>query len=217
MYERQRPALQDAALLEPHNPEDSYPFPIEKIVDNAMTPWGVPKPDITHFHWIQLKFGVSCGWSQSLGLSVGSDPPPLLDAIHADRRLAYFQSRRSLEVWRESTLGRQLTGRFYSTTFKTRSDENNPAERGYPTASPWPALSLPAPDLDPVAAAWGRKLYPGTGGPRVAGPGLMFGLHHHQDAAGLHHHHQPRGPSLKEEPLTTTRAWMQPSMQDQNG
>ncbi|XP_031333971.1 transcription factor collier-like [Photinus pyralis] len=45
----------------------------------------------------------------------------------------------------------------------------------------------------------------------------MFGLHHHQDAAGLHHHHQPRGPSLKEEPLTTTRAWMQPSMQDQNG
>ncbi|KAF5295276.1 hypothetical protein FQA39_LY13141 [Lamprigera yunnana] len=100
---------------------------------------------------------------------------------------------------------------------KTRSDESNPAERGYPTASPWPALSLPAPDLDPVAAAWGRKLYPGTGGPRVAGPGLMFGLHHHQDAAGLHHHHQPRGPSLKEEPLTTTRAWMQPSMQDQTG
>lgn len=100
---------------------------------------------------------------------------------------------------------------------KTRSDESNPVERGYPTASPWPALSLPAPDLDPVAAAWGRKFYPSTGGPRVAGPGLMFGLHHHQDAAGLHHHHQPRGPSLKEEPLTTTRSWMQPTVPDQNG
>ncbi|KAK9751466.1 Transcription factor COE1 helix-loop-helix domain [Popillia japonica] len=101
---------------------------------------------------------------------------------------------------------------------KTRSDEqNHPVERGYPTASPWPALSLPAPDLDPVAAAWGRKLYPGTGTPRVTGPGLMFGLHHHQDATSLHHHHQPRGPSLKEEPLTTTRSWMQPTVPDQNG
>ncbi|XP_045483035.1 transcription factor collier isoform X1 [Harmonia axyridis] len=47
----------------------------------------------------------------------------------------------------------------------------------------------------------------------------MFGLHHHQDHAtsGLHHHHQPRGPSLKEEPLSSTRAWMQPSVQDQTG
>ncbi|XP_022906624.1 transcription factor collier isoform X6 [Onthophagus taurus] len=45
----------------------------------------------------------------------------------------------------------------------------------------------------------------------------MFGLHHHQDAAGLHHHHQPRGPSLKEEPLTATRSWMQPTVPDQNG
>ncbi|RZC31753.1 hypothetical protein BDFB_005587 [Asbolus verrucosus] len=45
----------------------------------------------------------------------------------------------------------------------------------------------------------------------------MFGLHHHQDAAGLHHHHQPRGPSLKEEPLSTTRSWMQPAVPDQNG
>lgn len=100
---------------------------------------------------------------------------------------------------------------------KTRSDESNPVERGYPTASPWPALSLPAPDLDPVAAAWGRKLYSGSGGPRVAGSGLMFGLHHHQDATSLHHHHQPRGPSLKEEPLTASRSWMQPSVPDQNG
>lgn len=100
---------------------------------------------------------------------------------------------------------------------KTRSDESHPVERGYPTASPWPALSLPTPDLDPVTAAWGRKLYPGTGAPRVAGPGLMFGLHHHQDATGLHHHHQPRGPSLKEEPLSTARSWMQPSVPDQNG
>lgn len=110
---------------------------------------------------------------------------------------------------------------------KTRSDESlPPSERsgsgGYPTTSPWPALSLPAPELDPVAAAWGRKLYSGSAGagPRVAaGPGLMFGLHHHQDHAtgGLHHHHQPRGPSLKEEPLSSTRAWMQPSVQDQTG
>ncbi|XP_044762098.1 transcription factor collier isoform X2 [Coccinella septempunctata] len=110
---------------------------------------------------------------------------------------------------------------------KTRSDESlTPSERsgsgGYPTTSPWPALSLPAPELDPVAAAWGRKLYSGSAGagPRVAaGPGLMFGLHHHQDHAtgGLHHHHQPRGPSLKEEPLSSTRAWMQPSVQDQSG
>ncbi|XP_065157423.1 transcription factor collier isoform X5 [Atheta coriaria] len=45
----------------------------------------------------------------------------------------------------------------------------------------------------------------------------MFGLHHHQDAGGLHHHHQPRGPSLKEEPITTTRAWMQPTVPDQTG
>ncbi|XP_068908844.1 transcription factor collier isoform X3 [Tenebrio molitor] len=45
----------------------------------------------------------------------------------------------------------------------------------------------------------------------------MFGLHHHQDATGLHHHHQPRGPSLKEEPLSTTRSWMQPTVPDQNG
>ncbi|KAK9885049.1 hypothetical protein WA026_009272 [Henosepilachna vigintioctopunctata] len=114
-----------------------------------------------------------------------------------------------------------------SPAVKTRSDESlPPSERsgsgGYPTTSPWPALSLPAPELDPVAAAWGRKLYSGSAaaGPRVAaGPGLMFGLHHHQDHAsgGLHHHHQPRGPSLKEEPLSSTRAWMQPSVQDQNG
>lgn len=105
----------------------------------------------------------------------------------------------------------------WQTAAKTRSDESNPLERGYPTASPWPALSIPAPELDPVAAAWGRKLYPGSGAPRVAAPGLMFGLHHHQEAAGLHHHHQPRGPSLKEEPLTATRAWMQPTVPDQNG
>ncbi|XP_044258308.1 transcription factor collier isoform X2 [Tribolium madens] len=45
----------------------------------------------------------------------------------------------------------------------------------------------------------------------------MFGLHHHQDATGLHHHHQPRGPSLKEEPLSTTRSWMQPTVPDQTG
>lgn len=57
----------------------------------------------------------------------------------------------------------------------------------------------------------------GTGTSRVAGPGLMFGLHHHQDATGLHHHHQPRGPSLKEEPLTTARSWMQTTVSDQNG
>ncbi|XP_025828869.1 transcription factor collier isoform X1 [Agrilus planipennis] len=47
----------------------------------------------------------------------------------------------------------------------------------------------------------------------------MFGLHHHQDAtAGLHHHHhhQPRGPSLKEEPLTAARSWMSTSIQDPN-
>lgn len=44
---------------------------------------------------------------------------------------------------------------------KTRSDEGHPVERGYPTASPWPALSLTGHELDPVAAAWGRKLYPG--------------------------------------------------------
>lgn len=111
------------------------------------------------------------------------------------------------------------------------------------TASPWPALSLPATaaaaaaaapppvELDPVAAAWGRKLYPPPGPTRGVGPGgLMFGLHHHQDAAtaaGLHHHHhhhhQPRGPvtSLKEEPLSTTqlaaaRSWMQPPVVDQS-
>ncbi|GLV31771.1 knot [Carabus blaptoides fortunei] len=112
---------------------------------------------------------------------------------------------------------------------KTRLSQaiTRPSERGYTTASPWPALSLPAAapvDLDPVAAAWGRKLYPPPGaGP--ARPGLMFGLHHHQDAAaGLHHHHhQPRGPvtSLKEEPLSGTqlaaaRSWMQPTTVDQN-
>ncbi|CAH0553239.1 unnamed protein product [Brassicogethes aeneus] len=45
----------------------------------------------------------------------------------------------------------------------------------------------------------------------------MFGLHHHQDATGLHHHHQPRGPSLKEEPLSTARSWMQSTGPDQNG
>ncbi|XP_057655279.1 transcription factor collier isoform X2 [Diorhabda carinulata] len=45
----------------------------------------------------------------------------------------------------------------------------------------------------------------------------MFGLHHHQDATGLHHHHQPRGPSLKEEPLSTARSWMQGTVSDQNG
>ncbi|CAH1119008.1 unnamed protein product [Phaedon cochleariae] len=45
----------------------------------------------------------------------------------------------------------------------------------------------------------------------------MFGLHHHQDATGLHHHHQPRGPSLKEEPLSTARSWMQTTVSDQNG
>ncbi|XP_060526367.1 transcription factor collier isoform X2 [Cylas formicarius] len=45
----------------------------------------------------------------------------------------------------------------------------------------------------------------------------MFGLHHHQDAGAgtLHHHHQPRGPSLKEEPLA--RGWMQGGVADQNG
>lgn len=107
-------------------------------------------------------------------------------------------------------------------------------ERGYTTASPWPALALPGGpvDLDPVTAAWGRKLYPppGTGPTRVGTgvtPGsLMFGLHHHQDAAtaaGLHHHHQPRGPvtSLKEEPLSgsqlaAARSWMQPAVVDQS-
>lgn len=114
---------------------------------------------------------------------------------------------------------------------KTRSDYfPSSVECGYTTASPWPALPLPgsAPvDLDPVAAAWGRKLYPPPGaGPTRAG-GLMFGLHHHQDpsAGGLHHHHhhhQPRGPvtSLKEEPLATTqlsaRSWMQPAVVDQS-
>ncbi|CAH1990638.1 unnamed protein product [Acanthoscelides obtectus] len=94
-------------------------------------------------------------------------------------------------------------------------------------AGGWPpGLSL---ELDPVAAAWGRKLYPGSGSSRVAGPGLMFGLHHPahhpQDAAaaaaaaaaGLHHHHQPRGPSLKEEPMPSARSWMQTAVADQNG
>ncbi|VEN54238.1 unnamed protein product, partial [Callosobruchus maculatus] len=57
----------------------------------------------------------------------------------------------------------------------------------------------------------------------------MFGLHHPahhpQDAAaaaaaaaaGLHHHHQPRGPSLKEEPMPSARSWMQTAVADQNG
>ena len=113
---------------------------------------------------------------------------------------------------------------------KTRSDgEGGLVDRGYTTASPWPAAFAPV-DLDPVV--WGRKLYPppgvGAGPGRAMGPGgLMFGLHHHQDAAaaGLHHHHhhhQPRGPvtSLKEEPLSSSqlaaaRSWMQPSVVDQ--
>lgn len=121
---------------------------------------------------------------------------------------------------------------------KTRSDGDLTAgERGYAAgstaASPWPALGLGPVDLDPVAAAWGRKLYhPGPtagSGPHrpaaaAAAAGLMFGLHHHQEAS-LHHHHatQPRGPvtSLKEEPisgpqLTVARSWMQPSGVDQN-
>ncbi|KAJ8911630.1 hypothetical protein NQ315_015171 [Exocentrus adspersus] len=123
-----------------------------------------------------------------------------------------FGDRQSECVWPK---GRGLAGPSGKIA-KTRSDEGHPVERGYPTASPWPALSLTGHELDPVAAAWGRKLYPGTGTSRVAGPGLMFGLHHHQDAtAGLHHHHQPRGPSLKEEPLTTARSWMQSTVSDQ--
>ncbi|KAL1517140.1 hypothetical protein ABEB36_000946 [Hypothenemus hampei] len=43
----------------------------------------------------------------------------------------------------------------------------------------------------------------------------MFGLHHHHDPSGGLHHHQPRGPSLKEEPLA--RGWMQSGVADQNG
>jgi len=46
---------------------------------------------------------------------------------------------------------------------------------------------------------------------------MMFGLH--QELANHHHHHQPRGPSLKEEPLAAQlaqRAWMQPGIVDQS-
>jgi len=42
---------------------------------------------------------------------------------------------------------------------------------------------------------------------------MMFGLH--QDLGG----HQPRGPSLKEEPLSAQlapRPWMQPTLVDQS-
>ncbi|KAJ9586921.1 hypothetical protein L9F63_019497, partial [Diploptera punctata] len=80
-----------------------------------------------------------------------------------------------------------------------------------------PAAAAPPPvDLDPVAAAWGRKLYPPPG--VGADAATAAGLHHHH-----HHHHQPRGPvtSLKEEPLSTTqlaaaRSWMQPTVVDQS-
>lgn len=74
-------------------------------------------------------------------------------------------------------------------------------------------------ELDPVAAAWGRKLYPpaAAASHRPSAAGLMFGLHHHQEV--MHHHaaSQPRGPvtSLKEEPVTG-RWSMGPTTVDQN-
>ncbi|KAG5895393.1 hypothetical protein JTB14_018747 [Gonioctena quinquepunctata] len=172
----------------------------------------------------------ACYPSRTLVMAPRGVAPPLGGSLRAkiqeySQRLSILGPSRELTSLGTGTLARYITitlarvrfGFFVDLTVTTRSDEGHPAERGYPTASPWPALSLTAHELDPVAAAWGRKLYPGTGTSRVAGPGLMFGLHHHQDASGLHHHHQPRGPSLKEEPLTSTRSWMQSSVSDQNG
>lgn len=62
MYLHQRPALLILDPQEPHNPRESYPYSAEKIADNAMIPWGVPKSTILGFYWSQEKIVVSGGW-----------------------------------------------------------------------------------------------------------------------------------------------------------
>lgn len=121
-----------------------------------MTPWGVPKPDVPDFHWTPEKIRVSGGWSQSLGLSVEGGLPPSADAIHADRRSASFQSRRSLGVWREATLGRQLSGRFDAVIFASNRTATSPPPRGRKPSNCQPTIRCLSASQSCLSACWLR-------------------------------------------------------------
>lgn len=164
--------------------------PLETTTAPASPPrifWGVPAPRIGRYFLPPTRPVGRLGGANRLPPSGWRPTPrraargrPALGAHRCGVPVAircYVEENRSREIpwdtheWRRAAAlswqcarvaaDRQRLAGASGKAAKTRSDEGHPVERGYPTASPWPALSLTGHELDPVAAAWGRKLYPG--------------------------------------------------------